>query len=116
MAEHLDWETVKRRHGIFHQGHRCPCPAEPLTLHGFTNQAGHRHHCIHEDGVDLGHPLIEHRCECGMTWTEPTSLPAPDTSWIEMESHGSTWDGLRLTVYALVACAVVTVLIFWTAS
>lgn len=46
--------------------HRYPCDAREPRL--FPTSCGHRHACIH-DAEDHPGRMVEHRCECGMTWT-----------------------------------------------
>lgn len=64
--------------------HPVRCPATMQT----ELDAEHIHECVHPakrpDGV-VG--ILEHRCNCGCTWSETTQRPAPDKSWLEMESH-----------------------------
>jgi hypothetical protein len=48
-------------------------------LVGWTNQdlavSGHRHACVHDQLDRPKHPVVEHRCECSMTWTERVEMP-----------------------------------------
>jgi hypothetical protein len=48
--------------------HRYPCRAVPPVL-PFAG-LGHGHACIHDALHRPTLRMLEHRCECGMTWTE----------------------------------------------
>lgn len=48
--------------------HRYPCQAVPPVL-PFAG-LGHGHACIHDALHQPTFRMLEHRCECGMTWTE----------------------------------------------
>lgn len=63
-------------------GHRYPCQAPAPQLIPMFDIGEHRHACIHDAITRPRQQPVEHRCECGMTWTERTDArPAPDTSW-----------------------------------
>ncbi len=49
--------------------HRYPCRAQPPTLLP-SIIAGHQHSCVDDAVASHRHEVVEHRCSCGMTWTE----------------------------------------------
>jgi len=65
--------------------HRRPCTAEAPDLIGF--RADHVHQCIHDAADDGG--LLEHECICGVRWQ--ARRPAPDLSWLKMETVREPW-------------------------
>lgn len=74
--------------------HRYPCqvPApDPVAIlserMALLVGHGHRHGCGHDVATHHPYEMVEHRCDCGLTWTERVEVDGhrspPDLSWIK---------------------------------
>lgn len=78
--------------------HRYPCQAEAPDLIGWRDEdlyARHQHACIHDALPEPKHPVVEHRCECGMTWTEHVEMPRTSRDVFVEYLEGRNADAVR---------------------